>query len=97
MGNIMVTITFKFCGKPANLVEIKQSLQGIKDKVIKIDGCLAAQIYQNIDDKREFLFTQEWEKQKVLDDHKQTKLFAALLGTEGLMEKEVKIGYMVRK
>jgi quinol monooxygenase YgiN len=97
MENMMFIIAFKFCAKPAKLSEITQSLKGIKDKVIGIDGCLDAQIYQNIDEKKIFFFVEEWENKKCLEEHKKTKLFAALRGLGTLMVDVLEITHIVEK
>jgi quinol monooxygenase YgiN len=91
----MFVVTFKLQGKPETLIEISQSLQGIVDKVQKLEGCIDARIYRDINDETIFLLIEEWQKQRNLDDHMKSSLYAALLGIKGLLVKSPEIRFMV--
>ena len=41
-----------------------------------------------------FFLGEEWHKQRQLDDHMKSSLFAALLGFKGLLAKEPEIKFM---
>ena len=69
----MVVVTFKLYGKPGNQLEIIQSLQGISDKVKKLDGCKENKVYQNMDDDNIYFMVEEWQQQRHLDNHFQVK------------------------
>ena len=90
----MIVVTFKFHGKPGKQVEINQSLKGLAAKVKKLDGCKDTKIYQDVDDENIFFLVEEWQKQRLLDDHMKSSLFGALLGIKGLMIKEPEIKFM---
>jgi quinol monooxygenase YgiN len=90
----MHVVTFKLQGKPRNLLEINQSLKEIAAKVKKLDGCVNTMIYRDDDDENIFFLVEEWEKQRQLDDHMKSNLFAALLGIKGLLVKEPEIKFM---
>jgi len=90
----MAVVTFKLHGKPGNLVEINQSLKGIAAKVKNLEGCKDIKVYQDVDDESIFFLVEEWDKQRQLDDHMKTSLFAALLGINGLLQKEPEIMFM---
>ena len=90
----MIVVTFKLHGKPGNLVEINQSLKGLAAKVKKLDGCMDTKVYQDVDDENIFFLVEEWQKQRLLDDHMKSSLFGALLGTKGLLIKEPEIKFM---
>jgi quinol monooxygenase YgiN len=90
----MFMVTFKFHGKQSKHIEIVQSLQSIAHKVKKVEGCMDAQIYQHINDENNLFFVEEWEKQRNLDDHMKSSLFAALLGIKGLLVKEPEMKFM---
>jgi quinol monooxygenase YgiN len=91
----MFVVTFKLQGKPETLIEISQSLQCIVDKVQKLEGCIDARIYRDINDETIFLLIEEWQKQRNLDDHMKSSLYAALLGIKGLLVKSPEIRFMV--
>ena len=90
----MIVVTFKLYGKPGNQVEINQSLKGIAAKVKKLDGCKDTKVYQDVDDENIFFLVEEWQKQRLLDDHMKSSLFGALLGIKGLLIKEPEIKFM---
>ena len=90
----MIVVTFKLHGKPGNQVEINQSLKGIAAKVKKLDGCKDTKVYQDVDDENIFFLVEEWQKQRLLDDHMKSSLFGALLGIKGLLIKEPEIKFM---
>ena len=71
-----------------------QSLKGIAAKVKKLDGCKDTKVYQDVDDKNIFSLVEEWQKQRLLDDHMKSSLFGALLGIKGLLIKEPEIKFM---
>ena len=90
----MFVVTFKLHGKPEHFLEISQSLEGIAEKVKKLEGCVDTRIYQDTSDESIFYFVEEWQKQRQLDDHMKSSLFAALLGIKGLLVKEPEIKFM---
>ena len=90
----MFVVTFQFYGKPEKHREINQSLEEIVDKVKKLEGCVSAMIYKDANDENIFLLVEEWRKQRYLDDHMKSNLFAALLGIRMLLTKEPEIEFM---
>ncbi len=90
----MFIVTFELHCKPEKVSEIKQSLEGIAEKVKKLEGCKNTKIYQDVNDANIFFLVEEWHKQRQLDDHMKTSLFAALLGIEGLLVKEPEIKFL---
>ncbi len=90
----MYVVTFKLHGKPENQHEINQSLEEIGDKVKKLEGCINTIIYKDKSDENIFFLVEEWQKQRHLDDHMKSNLFAALLGIKGLLTKEPEIKFM---
>lgn len=91
----MFIVTLRFQSKPKHSVEIIQTLQGIADKVKKIDGCENVHIYREIQDVNIFFLVEEWQKQRSLEEHVKSDLFAALVGTKGLLVKSPEIKFMV--
>jgi quinol monooxygenase YgiN len=91
----MFFVTFKLLGKQKNYVEITQTLQGIADKVRKIEGCTNVHVYRDIQDESIFFLVEEWQKQRDLEEHAKSDLFAALGGTKGLLVKSPEINFLV--
>lgn len=91
----MHVVTMKLQGKPEKCLEIAQSLQGIANKLKKLEGCIDSQVYQAFDDEYTFFFVEEWQKQRALDDHMKSSLFAALLGIKELLTRPLEIKFMV--
>lgn len=90
----MFVATFKFRCLHKNLLEINQSLQEIAEKVKKLEGCADARVYEDTKDNSILYFVQEWQKQRHLDDHMKSSLFAALLGIKGLLAQKPEIKFM---
>ena len=90
----MVVVTFKLHGKKEKLLEINQSLKGIAEKVKKLEGCMDTKVYQDSDNENTLFLVEEWQKQRQLDDHMKSSLFAALLGFKGLLTKDPEIKFM---
>jgi len=90
----MFVVTFKLQAKPSNRLEITQSLQGYAEEVKKIEECIDTRIYQDINNENIFFLLGEWQKQRNMDDHLNSSLFAALLGVKGLLVKSPEIKFM---
>ena len=91
----MFIVTFRFQSKPKHSVEIIQTLQGIADKVKKIEECSTVHVYRDIQDENIFFLVEEWQKQRSLEEHAKSDLFAALVGTKGLLVKAPEIKFMI--
>ena len=90
----MFIVTFELQGKPESRIEITQSLQGIAEKIKKLEGFINTSIYRDINDENIYLLVEEWQQRRHLDDHMKSNLFAALLGFSGLLTKEPEIKFM---
>jgi quinol monooxygenase YgiN len=90
----MVVVTFKLNVKPEKLIEIRQSLNDIAEKVKQLEGCRDTKVYQDMHNENTFFMVEEWQKQRQLDDHMKSSLFAALIGIKGLLTKEPEIMFM---
>jgi quinol monooxygenase YgiN len=53
-----------------------------------------SKVYQDVDDENIFFLVEEWQKQRLLDDHMKSSLFGALLGIKRLLIKELEIKFM---
>jgi len=87
-------VTFELQGKTETRIEITQSLQGIAEKIKKLEGFINTSIYRDINDENIYLLVEEWQQRRHLDDHMKSNLFAALLGFSGLLTKEPEIKFM---
>ncbi len=91
----MFFVTFRFQSRPKHSVEIIQTLQGIADKVKKIERCTSVCVYRDIQEENIFFLVEEWQKQRSMEEHAKSDLFAALIGTKGLLVKSPEIKVMV--
>ena len=91
----MFFVTFRFQSRPKHSVEIIQTLQGIADKVKKIERCASVCVYRDIQEENIFFLVEEWQKQRSMEEHAKSDLFAALIGTKGLLVKSPEIKVMV--
>jgi quinol monooxygenase YgiN len=90
----MFFVTLKLHGKPENVIEITQTLNAIANKLKKVEGCADVQVYKVLNDENILFFAEEWEKQVNLEKHMKSDLFAALLGTKGLLVKPAEVRLM---
>jgi quinol monooxygenase YgiN len=90
----MFFVTFRFQSNPKHSVEIVQTLQGITDKVKKIEGCTNVYVYKDIHDGNIFFLVEEWQKQRNLEEHTKSDLYAAILGTRVLLAKPLEIMFL---
>jgi quinol monooxygenase YgiN len=90
----MVIVTFKLHSRPEARIEITQSLEAIADRVRKVKGLIDVQVYRDINNANVFLLVEEWQNQLDLDDHMNSSLFAALLGSKGLLVETPAIKFM---
>jgi quinol monooxygenase YgiN len=91
----MFFVTLKLHGKPENVIEITQTLNAVANKLKKVEGCVDVQVYKVLNDENILFITEEWEKQGNLEKHMKSDLFAALLGTKGLLVKPPEVRLMV--
>jgi quinol monooxygenase YgiN len=91
----MFFVTLKLHGKPENAIELTQTLQGVANKLKMVEGCVDVQIYKVLNDESIFFFAEEWKKQRNLEKHMKSYLFAALTGTKGLLVKPPEVRLMV--
>lgn len=91
----MFIVTFRFQSKPKHSVEIIQTLQGVADKVKKLEGCTSVRVYKDIQEDNIFFLVEEWQKQRSMEEHVKSDLFAVLSGTAGLLFKSPEIKFMV--
>ena len=92
----MFFVTVKLHGKPENIIEITQTLQGIAKKLKKVEECVDVQVYRMLNDENIFFFAEEWEEKLNLEKHIKSDLFAALRGIKGLLKKPPVITFMVK-
>lgn len=93
----MIIATVKLKGREDKRLEIMQTLQGIAGQVRQCKGCVGVSCYQDLDDRNVFYTMQEWQTRQDLDDHLNSKLFAALLGIKSILAEPPQIEHMFRR
>jgi len=92
----MIIAAIKMKGRQEKRLEIIQSLNGFTSKILEHKGCKYANCYQDINDQDIFYHVQEWQSQEEFDAHRDSKLFAALLGLQSILAAEPQIDFMYR-
>jgi len=64
--------------------------------VTEHEGCLKAEIYQDLDDQNIFYLIEEWSTRKDLENYKASRLMAVLRGLETLLTESLQIRHAVR-
>ncbi|GAB6193602.1 putative quinol monooxygenase [Desulfocastanea catecholica] len=92
----MILTTIKLHGRAEKRKEIIQTLRELANQLAEEEGCLKAEIYQDIDNKDRLYFMEEWQTRKDLDKYKKSRSLAVILGLESLLVEELEIKYSVR-
>lgn len=92
----MVLAALKLKGLQEKRKEIMQTISGIADQARQCEGCVGVDCYQDINDRNVFYYVQEWRTRQDLDDHLNSKLFAALMGIKSILAEPPHIEYMYR-
>ena len=93
----MIVATVKLKGREDKRLEILQTLRGFTDQVRQCKGCVGVNCYQDLDDQNVFYNVQEWRTRQDLDDHLNSKLFAALLGIKSILAEPPQIERMFHR
>lgn len=92
----MIIASVKLKGLRDKRREIVQTINGIADQVRRCEGCAGVHCYQDINDRNVFYYIQEWRTRQDMNDHLNSKLFAALLGIQSILAEPPQIEYMSR-
>ena len=60
----------------------------------KLEGCTDVHVYRDIQDENIFFLVEEWHKQRSMEEHAKSDLFAALVGAKGLLVNPPEIKFM---
>jgi quinol monooxygenase YgiN len=76
---------------PKKHLEVLQTLVSLMVPVRNEPGCISCCVCIDIDNKNRFTLLEEWETQKEMDHHIQSKQFGVLLGTKTLLSQPARI------
>ena len=71
----MIKVTAKCFIKKESIEDFKAYTSKLIDETRKEEGCLAYELYQDINDETVFSFIEEWKDMKYLDHHMESKHF----------------------
>ncbi|MDR5659501.1 putative quinol monooxygenase [Serpentinicella sp. ANB-PHB4] len=72
--------------------ELKTILRPLVAETRKEQGCISYELFQDVNNKREFSFIEEWESAQALQQHMQSKHFKeAMPQLNKLQEKEMEV------
>lgn len=92
----MILTTIKIHGRAEKRTEIVQTIRGLSEQLIEREGCLKADLYQDLDDKNIFYLLEVWPTRKHLESHMTSKSQAVLLGLETVLAKSLEIYHAVK-
>ena len=92
----MIITTNKIICQKGKRKEIVQTIKGLVEQLIQEEGCVNADLYQDLDDKDILYFTEEWQTKKALENYKTSKSLAVLLGLETLLAESLEIKQAVK-
>lgn len=92
----MILTSIKIHGLKSKRKEIIQTVKGIAEQVSGFQGCLRAEIYQDIENDDILYLMEEWESSQDLDKYRKSKSLAVLLGLESLLVETPEINHAVK-
>lgn len=92
----MILTTIKIHGRSEKRKEIVQTIKALSEQLAQDNGCMKADLYQDLDDKDTLYFLEEWLTRKDLDKYKTSKSLAVLLGLETLLTESLEIKHAVK-
>ena len=92
----MIITTIKIHCRKGKRKEIVQTIKALTEQLTKDEGCIKADLYQDLDDKDTLYFMEEWQSRKNLEKYKTSKTLAVLLGLETLLADSVEIKHAVK-
>ncbi len=87
----MILCIIKMHVLPAKRKELLQTLETIVDRVRSETGCVNANLYQDLENNREFMLVEKWRDQQNLENYIRSDGFSVLLGTDGLLDHSAEI------
>ena len=87
----MILFTIKMLALPAKRKELLQTLEAIVDRVRSETGCVNANLYQDLENDREFMLVEKWRDKQNLENYIRSDSFSVLLGADGLLDHSAEI------
>ena len=88
----MIKVTAKYFIKKESIEDFKTYTSRLIDETRKEDGCLAYELYQDINDETVFSFIEEWKDMESLGNHIDSKHFKEIFPKiENLCLKEMEL------
>ena len=75
----MLKLVAKFIIKEDKIDEFKKYTEELVTETRKEKGCISYQLFQDINDSKILTFIEEWENQKSIDNHNNSKHITELL------------------
>ena len=85
----MITIRIHLIARPGKELELVQAIGGLKQKIALETGCISCRVYQNTDNRNEFVVFEEWENQKSAREHLESDNLAVLVGAGSVLAQQV--------
>ena len=89
----MIVSSTKISVKPENRKEFLQTLNSLMAKTRHGKGCLSYNLYQDVENKNDFVIVEEWETEADLDSHLRSDRFGVLLGALHLLSNTPEIRF----
>ena len=87
----MVTVRILLIARPNKQVELLQALNHLRKKIASEPGCSSCWIYQNMDDRNQFVVFEEWENRNRAQQHLDSQNLAILVGAGSVLTKKVSV------
>lgn len=92
----MILTTIRLNSRPQKRKEIIQTLRDLADQMENEQGCLKAELYQDIEKQDTLYLMEEWQTRQDLEKYKKSRSLAVLLGLETLLVESLEIKHSVK-
>jgi quinol monooxygenase YgiN len=87
----MVIVIIKMNALSEKRLELKQTLQALIEPTREKKGCLAHNVFQDLENDNGFSLIEMWNSREGLDDHLRSDQFTVLMGARSLLRRPPEI------
>ena len=81
----MITAQVNLTAREGKLIELKQTLIEIKEKIATERGCICCRVCQDTEENEKFIILQEWENERLAQNHLNSENFSVIVGAASVL------------
>ena len=87
----MITVRIDLMARPGKQYELMQSILELKSRIAKETGCTDCRVYQNPENRYEFVVLERWENEKLVQAHLDSENLAVLTGAGSVLSSDLSV------